>query len=282
MIERKFVKRGIRNTEMEAYLRKELENADFSHSEIKRTPLNTRIILHAARPGMVIGRAGSKIQELTEKIKKDFGIDNPQVEVVSVEQPMLDAKIVAKQIANALERGLAYRRVVNVMLKDVMDAGALGIEIRIGGKLGGARSRSERFQIGYLKKAGHSATENTEVGYAFAILKAGCIGLQVRIMKSVPDILMVKEKIRKLSEPKAAEATPQEAAPAAEGAKTEEKVELEVVDPTGEKTEEKASKKKAKKADAAEGAEKPKKARAKKAEAATEEPKAEAAEAKSE
>lgn len=268
MIERKFVKRGIRNTELEAYLRKELENADFSHSEIRRTPLNTRIILFAARPGMVIGRGGQKIQELTEKLKKDFAIDNPQIEVVSVENPMLDAKIVAKQIANALQRGLAYRRVVNVMLKDVMDAGALGIEIRIGGKLGGARSRSERFQIGYLKKSGHSALENTERGDAFAILKAGCIGIQVRIMKSVPDILMVKERVHKIGQKPAEEPKTEEVA--AEEPKAEN-VELEVVDPTGEKTEEKkAPKKKAtKKAEGAEEtkAEKPaKKTKAKKAE----------------
>src|SRR3989344_8621568 len=98
MIERKFIQRGIRNLGIEEYLKSELDKADFSHAEIKRTPLNTRITIYSGRPGMVIGRGGQKIQELTDMLKAEFGVDNPQIEVKEVENPYLDAAVVAKQI----------------------------------------------------------------------------------------------------------------------------------------------------------------------------------------
>ncbi len=99
MIERNFVKEGIRNADIEAFLQKELDHAEYSHSEIKRTPLNTRIVIYAGRPGMVIGRMGSNIQKLTEDLATKFKIEKPQLEIKEIERPDLDARVIAKRIA---------------------------------------------------------------------------------------------------------------------------------------------------------------------------------------
>src|SRR3989338_5962442 len=211
MIERKFIQRGRRNLKVEEYLESQLGNADFSHAEIKRTPLNTRITVYAGRPGMVIGRAGSKIQELTDTLKTKFGVDNPLLEVKEVENPYMDAQVVAKQIVSALERRIAARRIVNIMLQEVMKAGAIGVEIVISGKLGGALARTERFSLGYLKKCGEPAETCTHKAKAQANLKAGVIGVKVTVMKSTQDILALAKRLKdlkkKLKEEKKAEET---------------------------------------------------------------------------
>lgn len=198
MIERKFVAKGIRNAELEDYLEHSLVNADYSHSEIKRTPLSTRIVVYAGRPGMVIGRSGSKIKEITDTIAARFAISNPQVEVKGVENPYVDAAVMAKQIAYALEKGTNYRRAVNIFLENIMGAGAIGVEICLAGKLSGARKRKEKFIRGHLKKAGDSRETCTQLGKATAGLKPGMIGIKVRIMHSFPDVLLIEKRMKDL------------------------------------------------------------------------------------
>jgi len=196
VIERKFIGRGTRDVRVREYLAGHLERSDFSSIEIRRTPLNTRVIIHAGRPGIIIGRAGSKIKELTDTLQKRFGLENPIIEVKAIERPELDAKIVAKQIADALERGIAYRKLATGYLQRVMEAGAIGIEIVITGKLGGERARSERFVAGYIKKCGEPAEKYVDRGVAAAILKAGMIGVRVSIMNTLPSELLLERKIR--------------------------------------------------------------------------------------
>ncbi|MEM2907874.1 MAG: 30S ribosomal protein S3 [Candidatus Hadarchaeales archaeon] len=190
-IERTFVKRGYEMAELEEFLEKELERAGYGGVEIKRIPTGTRVVLYVERPGMVIGRKGRSIKQLTDELAQKYGLENPQIEVVEIKVPELCAPIMAKRIAFALERGINFRRIGHTALRRIMRAGAKGAEIVLSGKLSGERARSERFYEGYLKKAGEPATKFVSYGYAVAKLKPGVIGVKVRIMP--PDVHLPDE-----------------------------------------------------------------------------------------
>ena len=194
VVERKFISEAIRRAQVHEYLAVEFARAGFSHAEISRTPVATRVTVWVQKPGIVIGRGGKTIDALTETLKVRFGLENPQLDVQEVEQPDLDAAIVARQIAAAIERGLNYKRVVQFTMQRVMEAGAAGVAIRIAGKTGGEISRREKFSAGYLKYAGEPA-EQLSKGYATACVKLGDIGIQVRILVEEPKELVAIEKI---------------------------------------------------------------------------------------
>lgn len=186
-IEKIFVKEGIKEADVEEFLAKRFERAGYSHTEIQRTPLGTRIIVYAHKPGLVIGRSGKRIRDITEEIKEKFGFENPLLDVKEVEQPFLDANIVAKRIASALEKGVNFKKVANYYLDKVMEAGATGIQIKIAGKLAGSeRSRFQKFRKGFVAFSGEYADVLVEKGYAQATIKPGIIGVQVHIMKEMP------------------------------------------------------------------------------------------------
>jgi len=193
-VEKLFVKEGIKESEVEFYLANRFEKAGYSHTEIQRTPLGTRIIIYAHRPGLVIGRSGRKIDEITEEVKQKFGFENPLIDVREVENPFLDAHIVANRIANALERGINYKKVANYYLDKVMEAGATGIQIKIGGKVAGSeRSRFQKFKRGFVAFSGDYAETLVEKGMIQANTRPGVVGIQVRIMKSSPKEFEFKE-----------------------------------------------------------------------------------------
>lgn len=195
--EQQFISEALRRAQIEAYLAKEFAHAGYSHSEITRTPLALRITVWAHKPGMIIGRGGKNIDTLTQTLKERFGIENPQLEVMAVENPDLDPAIVARQIAAALERGLNHKRIAHLAVQRVMDAGAVGVAIRIGGKYGGQMSRVEKFSAGYLKYAGEPAEIDVKKAYTTAQVKLGTIGIQVRILTKAPCELVAVEKIKK-------------------------------------------------------------------------------------
>lgn len=229
--ERIFIKQGLKRAELEEYLEKELERAGYGGVDIRRIPTGTRVALYVERPGMVIGRKGRSIKQLTDDLAHKYGVDNPQVEVVEIKVPELSAPVMAKRITFALERGINYRRVGYTTLRRIMRAGARGVEIVISGKLSGERSRTGRFYDGYLKKAGEPASKFVSYGYAAAKLKQGMIGVRVRVMPPdvhLPDeIRLAEEKV----EVKPVEAKPPEAEEA-----EEEKLEEEEM-PEGEEEE---------------------------------------------
>jgi len=145
MIERVFIKEHVIEALVDEYLKNRLTRAGYSHMEMKKTPIGTRIIVYAERPGLVIGRRGRLVKELTETIAQEFGVENPQIEVKQVENPDLDPAIVAQKIASALERGMHFRRVAHAAVRRVMGAGAKGVVVIISGKLTGERARTEKF-----------------------------------------------------------------------------------------------------------------------------------------
>jgi len=222
--ERLFIKQGLKRAELEEYLEKELEKSGYGGVDIRRIPTGTRVALYVERPGMVIGRKGRSIKQLTDDLAQKYKLENPQVEVVEIKVPELSGPVMAKRIAFALERGIKYRRVGYTALRRIMRAGARGAEIVISGKLSGERSRTGRFYDGYLKKAGEPALKFVSYGFAVAKLKPGVIGVKVRIMPPdvhLPDEIRIFEaKV----EAKPAEAKP----PTAEEVEEEELEEVEM------------------------------------------------------
>jgi len=127
MIEKDFVQEGLRRTRIDEYLEKELERAGYGGMEVQITPLGTMVIVYAERPGMVIGRGGKNVRSITNVLKTEFGLDNPQIEVKEVEVPELNPKIMAYKISNMLQRGMHFRRVAYSTIRRIMGAGAQGV-----------------------------------------------------------------------------------------------------------------------------------------------------------
>jgi len=193
-IEKTFVKEGIKESEIEEYLAKKFERAGYSHTEIQRTPMGTRIIVFASRPGLVIGKSGKKIYDITDEIKTKFGFENPLVDVKDVENPFLDAHIVAKWIADAMEKGTNYKRIVDFYLGRIMEAGAVGVQINIRGKLGGEKARSFKAKRGFIAHSGNYAETLVEHGSVQAKMKPGVVGILVKIMLQTPKEVEFKEQ----------------------------------------------------------------------------------------
>lgn len=195
-VEKLFVKEGIKVSEVEEFLKKRFERAGYSHTEIQRTPLGTRLIVHVHKPGLVIGRSGRRVNEITEEIKVKFGFENPLLDVREVEEPLLDSNIVARRIAHSIEKGVNYKKVANYYLEKVSEAGAVGIQIEIAGKIGGVeRSREQKFKMGFVAHSGEYAERLVDAGYTQAIITAGIIGIKVKIMKALPKEVVIEKVV---------------------------------------------------------------------------------------
>lgn len=190
MIERTVVASKIKEFEIEEFVGESLKRVGHSRTTLQRTPLGEKVVVHASRPGLVVGRQGESIKKLTRRLKEDFGLENPQVEVAEIHDIYLDAHIVAEMIADSMERfgTKRFKATMHRSLENVMAAGALGAEIVISGKLPSKRARSWRVYTGHLAKSGDTKVELVKVAYTTAELKSGTIGIQVRIMP--PDVLM--------------------------------------------------------------------------------------------
>ena len=200
MIERKFVAQKMKEVHIEEYISDNMKNVGHSHTKMVKTPLGEKIVVYASRPGLLVGRKGQNIKELTKTLKSKFDLDNPQIEISEVENPNLDASIVAEKITDALERfgSQKFKAIGHKTMESVMQAGALGIEIIMSGKVPSSRAKSWRFYSGYLKKCGDVAIVAVDKANAQAKLKSGVIGVKVRIMSAgtkLPDkIEFITEK----------------------------------------------------------------------------------------
>ncbi len=181
--ERKFVAENVRRVLLKQYLMKEVSRAGFGGLKVLRTPMGTRVVLTTERPGLVIGRRGATIKNLTMVIEERFGFENPQIEVEEVANASLNAQIMAEKLAFSLERGWHFRRAGHSTVRRIMDAGARGCHVIVAGKLTGQRHRTEKFKEGYIKFCGEPKVEFVERGYAIAKLKMGVIGVTVEIMR---------------------------------------------------------------------------------------------------
>ncbi|PSP87061.1 30S ribosomal protein S3 [Halobacteriales archaeon QH_8_68_33] len=160
--------------------------------------MGTQIVLKAEKPGMVIGKGGKNIRKITSTLEEDFDLEDPQVDVQEVDEPDLNARIVADRLANALERGWYFRKAGHTTIDRIMEAGAKGAEIVLSGKVTGARSRVEKFNRGYIKHNGEPAEDIVDHGVGTAVMKLGTIGVQVKIIPpdaELPDDFEIYEGV---------------------------------------------------------------------------------------
>jgi small subunit ribosomal protein S3 len=193
--ERKFIRESTNRILIKEFLIKKVEGAGFGGMTIQRTPMGTRINIIVERPGMVIGKGGTKIKQITSDIRDKFDVDNPQIEIQEAgSAASLNAQIMAEKLAEALERGWHFRRAGHSTVRRIMGAGAKGCQVVIAGKLTGARHRTEKFTQGHIKYCGETAKQVMDRGFAVAKLKAGVLGVKVSIMKpdsKLPDEISI-------------------------------------------------------------------------------------------
>jgi len=209
------------------FLRQKIKDAGFSNVEISKTPTGTRVVLHVTRPGIVIGRKGTGIKDLTEILEKQFGLKNPQIAVEEILKPELSPNVMCNRMASHLERGTAFRRATMWTMQQIMDNGAMGTQITISGKLRGDRSAFEKHSAGILPRAGHHADVVVSEDIVHVETAMGLIGIRIRIArkeKLIPEF----ELKGKTQEQKDEEAKKKLENDLAEKAKTEsELIELE-------------------------------------------------------
>jgi len=170
-----------KNMELDEYLKQSLKETGYGGVDIQKTPIGTRITLYVTRPGLVIGRKGIGIKDLTARLEQKFGLNNPQVSVMEIEVPELNPKIMANRIAQLIERGTAFRRAAMWTINTVMGAGAMGVEVTIAGKLRSERAHFEKHAVGVIPKSGNAADRIVKVGVTDVLTKMGLMGIQLRI-----------------------------------------------------------------------------------------------------
>ena len=180
------------------YLKKSVKDAGFSNVDISKTPTGTRITLFVTRPGIVIGRKGVGIRELTEILEKQFGLKNPQISVEEVKKPELSPSVMCNRMAAHIERGTAFRRATFWTLQQIMESGAMGVQITISGKLRGDRSAFEKHTQGILPRAGEHAKNIVDEDVVHVKTPMGLIGIRIRIAQK--DKVVSEFKLNKPNE----------------------------------------------------------------------------------
>jgi small subunit ribosomal protein S3 len=196
--EHQFIEDGLQRSQIDEFFADELGRAGYGGMDVAKTPMGTQIVLKAEKPGMVIGKGGKNIRKVTKELEERFNLDDPQIDVQEVDEPDLNAQIVADRLANALERGWYFRKAGHTTIDRIMDAGALGAEIVLSGKVTGARSRVEKFNRGYIKHNGEPAQSVVDRGKGVAVMKLGTIGVDVKIIPpgaELPDDFEIHEDV---------------------------------------------------------------------------------------
>ncbi|MCE4628291.1 MAG: 30S ribosomal protein S3 [Desulfurococcales archaeon] len=195
-IERHFIKRNLVRVMIDEYLAQNFYEAGYSKVVIVQSGLGTRVHIYAERPALIIGRRGSTIRRLQKIFSEVMGLGNVQISVSQPENPELDARVQAFRIVRSIERGYHFRRVAFAALRRIMSNGAVGVEIRISGKLTSERARFEKYRAGKVYKAGHIVDELVDRAVAYARLPKGIIGVQVIIVKpgKPADYVRIKEE----------------------------------------------------------------------------------------
>jgi len=200
MIERQIVAQKAKEKEIETFVFSYLGRISCSHIMMQRTPLGEKISVYTSRPGLIVGKKGANIKKLTELLKIKFNMENPQLEVVEIPNPYVDAASVARSMISGFERfgPKRFKAMAYKALDDAIKAGAKGIEIVIGGRgVPSERAKSWRFSAGYLKKSGDISANYVDRSYEYCNLRSGTIGIKVSILHSevvLPDDIQIKEQ----------------------------------------------------------------------------------------
>jgi small subunit ribosomal protein S3 len=184
--------------ELDEFFEKALRDAGYGGLEVERSPVGTTIKVYVARPGLAIGRRGTGIKELTDKVASQFGLPNPQIAVSEVANPELNARIMAGRIAQIVSRGTAFRRAAMWTVNNIMNAGAAGVEVSVAGKLRSDRSHGEKYRAGVVPKSGDTAARSVSEATTDVLLKLGLYGIKVKIAlkDAIPPDFQFKEDIK--------------------------------------------------------------------------------------
>ena len=175
------------NMLLDDYLKEKIKDAGYSGVNISKVPTGTKVVLFVTKPGIVIGRKGSGIQELTKKLQDGFGFKSPQISVEEIKKPELSPNVMCNRMAAYIQRGTAFRRATMWTMQQIMEKGALGVQITISGKLRGDRSAFEKHSSGILPRAGDYANQIVSEAITHVETPMGLIGIRIRIA--------IKEKI---------------------------------------------------------------------------------------
>ncbi|MDO4496295.1 MAG: 30S ribosomal protein S3 [Bacteroidales bacterium] len=171
----------VEDAKIRKYLNARLSKAMLSRIVIERTLKLVTITICTARPGIIIGKAGSEVDKLKEELKSITDKD-VQINIYEVKKPELDAHIVAENIARQLEGKVAYRRACKMAIQSAMRAGAEGIKIQFSGRLNGAEmSRKELYKEGRTPL--HTFRADIDYALSEALTKVGLIGIKVWICR---------------------------------------------------------------------------------------------------
>jgi small subunit ribosomal protein S3 len=206
MIERKIVNEKLQEYLVQEFVSETLKRVGHAKTEVVKTPVGEKIVVHASRPGLIVGSKGANIKKLTKVLKTKFKFDNPQVDIQEVPHPSVNATLVAENIAYQLEKygSQRFKAVGYQAMEGAIKGGALGIEIVMSGKIPSARAKTWRFYLGYLKKSGDIAVSQVDTAYMQASLKSGIIGIQVRILPSniiLPDTVTLYSECSEITAP---------------------------------------------------------------------------------
>jgi small subunit ribosomal protein S3 len=181
----------IQDIKIRRLLDKELASAGLAKTEITRSINTINVILHASRPGVVIGRGGQNLKhlqtELEKLIKKETTKQKVELDVRQIEQPDLEAQLVAQRLADQLVHRYPHRRAVAQAIRRTMDAGAKGIKVQFAGRVAGAEiSRTEKYSEGTIP----AQTLRADISYASvpALTRSGYIGIKVWINRGLKKI----------------------------------------------------------------------------------------------
>ncbi|MGD0476988.1 MAG: 30S ribosomal protein S3 [Nitrososphaerales archaeon] len=184
--------------ELDEFFEKELKDAGYGGLEVQKSPVGITLKVYVARPGLAIGRRGTGIKDLTDKVAARFKLANPQIAVTEVENPELNARIMAARIAQIASRGTAFRRAAMWSVNNIMNAGAAGVEISVAGKLRSDRSHGEKYRAGIVPKSGETAARSVTEATTDVLLKLGLYGIKVKIAlkDALPSDFQFKEDVK--------------------------------------------------------------------------------------
>ncbi len=165
------------------YLSENIGDAGFSKADIDAKPTGTNITVHVTRPGLVIGRKGEGIRKLTDEIAEKFEFKEPRISVKENTKPDLSPTVMCNRVKSHIQRGTAFRRAIMWTMKQIMAAGAKGVQITTSGKLRGDRSAFEKHSAGILPRAGHFAELVVDEDIVHVETPMGLIGIRIRIAK---------------------------------------------------------------------------------------------------
>jgi small subunit ribosomal protein S3 len=166
------------------FLKQKLKDASVSRIHIERPARKAQITIHTARPGIVIGKKGEDIERLRVQVAKmlELPLADVRLNIAEVRKPELDAQLVAEGIAQQLERRVMFRRAMKRAVTNTMRLGALGVKVKVGGRLNGAEiARSEWYREGRVPL--HTFRADIDYGFAEARTTYGVIGVKVWIFK---------------------------------------------------------------------------------------------------